>query len=308
MHVTPDPAAPPLTPACRCCGSADVTLWGQKPGRIKPVTFSYFLCRTCGFRFVEPVTPPDVYNDDYYNGVGADPYVDYVGEMAPGSPRELEYRDLERLLARFRLPVENDVRWLDYGCGTGTLLRYFDSRQISTAGGKATVHVEGCDVGSFAARLIQDGYRIHGYDSLEQVPPGSFDVISLIEVIEHIPEPATTLALLSRLLKPGGLLILTTGNLSSPAARWGGLSYRYLIPEIHISLFSPGSLSALYRAQGLEPVGVRYSGVVRYKVMRSLLSPTRRRWAAAALRLPTLTRLIDCAYGVSAMPWAQKPR
>jgi 2-polyprenyl-3-methyl-5-hydroxy-6-metoxy-1,4-benzoquinol methylase len=61
----------------------------------------------------------------------------------------------------------------------------------------------------------------------------------MIEVIEHLPDPSAAIALISRLLKPGGLLLLTTGNLDSPVARRQGIHYRYCAPEIHVSLFNP---------------------------------------------------------------------
>jgi hypothetical protein len=52
---------------------------------------------------------------------------------------------------------------------------------------------------------------------------------------------------------------------------------------------------------------VRYSGVVKFKVIKSLVHPGRRRLARIALKFPPLVRLIDLAYGVSAMPCATKP-
>lgn len=296
----------PVAPECRCCGSSAVRFWGTKHGRLKPEPFRYYFCQVCGFRYVDPITPADIYNDDYYRGDGVDPYVDYVAELSPGSNRSQEFEDIERILRTSDLAGEGPLAWLDYGCGTGTLLRYFHGRELHFANRSGVVHGEGCDVGSYATRLLSEGFSIHTYDALNRMPGARYDVISAIEVLEHVAEPALAMRLLSRLLKPGGVLILTTGNLDSPVARCRQLAYRYLIPEIHVSLFSPRSLSALYKAHGLDPMRVRYAGVVKYKVTRSLINRRLRRIAQNVLHVPGAVALVDWAYGVSAMPWARK--
>jgi len=80
---------------------------------------------------------------------------------------------------------------------------------------------------------------------LQALPSGTFDVISCIEVIEHIPEPRPTLELLARLLAPDGLLLLSTGNLRSPLARALGIAFPYCVPEIHVSYFGSASLKLI---------------------------------------------------------------
>jgi SAM-dependent methyltransferase len=130
----------------------------------------------------------------------------------------------------------------------------------------------------------------------------------MIEVLEHLPSPLEPLQLVSRLLKPGGLLLLTTGNLDSPVARRQGIHYRYCAPEIHVSLFNPRCLAQLYRRVGLQPYPVLYHGAVQFKVLKTLRHRrTQRALAALALRFPPFVRLVDHLYGVSAMPCAVKP-
>ena len=105
------------------------------------------------------------------------------------------------------------LAWLDFGCGAGGFLKFL--RERSKIAGRPLV-LTGHDVGSYAELLkTTDGFRVLDFDEINREPSAQFDVISLIEVIEHIPEPASTIALVSRLLKPGGLLLLTTGNLDS---------------------------------------------------------------------------------------------
>jgi SAM-dependent methyltransferase len=320
--------------ACRCCGSHEVALRGRKPGEFLRRDFEFHACRACGYMFVEPFSGFEIYNDAYYRGHGPDPYVDYQTEYHDWrrSDRLLEFDDLFGI-AEKRLKDQGTkgpkdqqtnpsplvpwslgplvpsaaapLRWLDFGCGAGAFLKYLRARG-SLAG--RPLELTGHDVGSYADLLKQkDGFRILDLDELSREPGERYDIISMIEVLEHLPEPTDPLRLVGRLLKPGGLLLLTTGNLDSPVARRQGIHYRYCAPEIHVSLFNPRCLTELYRAHGLQPHAVRYRGTVKFKVVKTLRHHrVRRALARVALRLPATVWLLDRLYGVSAMPCAIK--
>jgi SAM-dependent methyltransferase len=309
-------------PTCRCCGSTNVSLRGRKQGRFIRREFEFYTCGDCTLLFVEPFSGFEIYDDAYYRGQGPDPYVDYETEYRDwrATDRALEFDDLVRI-ADARLgdgedrPVNREasdtspstLRWLDFGCGAGAFLKYLGERR--TLAGRP-IDVTGHDVGSYADLLAQqDGFRILDLEAIEREPDERYDVISMIEVIEHLPSPATQLALVARLLKPGGLLLLTTGNLDCAAARGRGIHYRYCTPEIHVSLFNPRCLERLYRSVGLEPMTVQYHDAVRFKVKKNLrYRPVLRALASAFLHLPFALRAVDTRYGVSAMPCAVKPR
>jgi len=313
--------------ACRACGSAHVTLRGRKHGDFIRREFEFHQCRDCGLMFVEPFSGFEIYNDAYYRGRGPDPYVDYETEYHDwrASDRGFEFDDMARLAEKFLAPSEapgsgaasgsdgtesrsatRPLRWLDFGCGSGAFLKYL--REHGPIHGRP-LELTGHDVGSYADLLkSHDRFRILDLDELSREPSDGYDVISMIEVIEHLPHPHDPLALVARLLKPGGLLLLTTGNLDSPIARRQGIHYRYCAPEIHVSLFNPRALAHLYRRVGLEPHFVRYHGAVKFKVLKSLRHQRPlRALAAAALALPPVVRAVDALYGVSAMPCAVKP-
>ncbi len=319
---------------CRACGSTQVTLRGRKTGDFIKREFEFHQCGDCGLMFVEPFSGFEIYDDAYYRGRGPDPYVDYESEYHDwrASDRGLEFTDMARLASEFltapseveRLdpkplqkprsphpgrgvkPLHPPIRWLDFGCGSGAFLKFL--RERGAIHGRP-LELTGHDVGSYAELLkTHDRFRILDLDALSREPSERYDVISMIEVIEHLPYPHEPLALVARLLKPGGLLLLTTGNLDSPIARRQGIHYRYCAPEIHVSLFNPRALAQLYRRVGLEPRFVRYHGTVKFKVVKSLRHQRPlRAIAAAALTLPPVVRAVDALYGVSAMPCATKP-
>ena len=297
-------------PACRCCGGTAVTLRGRKQGAFLPREFEFQVCGDCGFMSVAPFSGFAIYDDAYYRGAGPDPYVDYETEYRDWrrTDRGLEFEDLFSLAESHLSPSPSlPLRLLDFGCGAGGFLKFL--RERGTLGGRP-LELTGHDIGSYAEMLkTRDGFRILDLDALALEPAASFDVISLIEVIEHLPSPLEPMRLVARLLKPGGLLLLTTGNLDSPVARREGLGYRYCAPEIHVSLFNPRALSRLYARVGLVPHAVRYHGAVKFKVLKTLRHrPALRALARLALSFPPVVRFIDARYGVSAMPCAIKPQ
>ena len=308
--MTPPPL--PVVSSCPCCAAPGPEHRGSKWSRLLQREFHYYQCPVCTYLWIEPFPGYEIYNEDYYQGKGPDPYVDYGREYSDyrRTDRPLEFTDLWRLAQRHHQPAPEatTVRWLDYGCGAGGLLKFLrDQATFAGQGSALPLEIHGHDIGSYADRLKQvDRFSILSPAELAAAG-GSFDIITCIEVVEHVREVHEVFATLARLLKPGGLLLLTTGNLTSPAARMAGLNYRYLLPEFHISLLNPDCLRHLYQKHGLLPLSVRYRGAVQFKVIKSLQRPGLKRLARLALNLPLVTRAIDAFYGVSAMPCATKP-
>jgi SAM-dependent methyltransferase len=179
---------------------------------------------------------------------------------------------------------------------------------LQSGSGQWPLELTGYDVGTYVERLSHEhGFRILGLAGLNGLPDASFDVISMVEVIEHIEFPEPVFALVSRLLKRGGLLLLTTGNIASPVARAQGLSYAYMVPEIHVGLYTPRALELAYARHGLVPVRFRYDGTLRFKVIKTLREGGKRRIVRLLLRVPLAVGLVDALFGTSGMPCAMKP-
>lgn len=110
-----------------------------------------------------------------------------------------------------------DAAVLDVGCGAGLL-----SEALAREGAQVTaidLAPELIKVGKLH-RLesgVQVDYRLQSVESLAEERPASFDAITCMEMLEHVPEPAAIVAACARLLKPGGQLFLSTLN-RTPAA------------------------------------------------------------------------------------------
>jgi SAM-dependent methyltransferase len=288
-----------VSPACPCCGAAAAPA-GQKFGRFAARAFDLARCAACGLGFVaDPLTDLGaVYDEAYYRGSGADPLVDYVGELERPevSIRRYEWRGILKAVEALRGPVAG-ARWLDYGCGNGGLVRY-------VSGARAT-DICGFEQGWIAGRARDAGIPVLAQEELPGLA-GSCDIVTAIEVIEHIPDPHEFFSTARRLLKPGGLLFLTTGNVA-PIRDLPGWSY--VTPEIHVSFFEPRTLAGLLERHGFraEQRGFLpgHDDIIRFKVLKNL-GRTRRGAIEGLAPWPLLSRLVDRRYRVTAHPvgWA----
>ena len=140
------------------------------------------------------------------------------------------------------------IRLLDVGCSSGAFL------------GSATqlgFQAEGVEPAPLACATAQaSGLKVfNGLLHEARFATGSFDAISLLEVIEHLKAPLPVLQESARLLRPGGVMLVGTGNAASWTARAFGSHWDYLRIEKHgghISFFNPGSLAKLAAQAGLE--------------------------------------------------------
>jgi SAM-dependent methyltransferase len=285
---------------CKICGQATRPI-GLKRGRFLSRDFHFVSCGHCGFVAVaDPSTDyAALYDEKYYRGEGADPLVDYAGELyhPDDTARLYEWRGIVALL-RHRLGELSGKRWLDYGCGAGGLVRY--------ANQMTEVDCVGFDTGGFTDRARACGIPILSEAGLSGTQ-GSFDIITMIEVIEHVADPIALLQSLAALLRRGGILFLTTGN-SVPHTK-SFLTWGYVVPEIHICYFTPRSLEISYEKVGLTPIegafGPGWKDIIRFKILKNLRC-NRRSNIEAVMPWPILSRIADARYQITSHPLATK--
>jgi SAM-dependent methyltransferase len=285
--------------ACGVCDSPTIAA-GEKLGRLHVRLYHLRRCLTCGFAFVsDPDEETDVYDEAYYRGQGADPMLDYVFELErpDETVRQFEWTGVERIVRSLR-PLTAQTRWLDYGSGNGGLVRWVRERTPAQSFG-------------FDEGWIANVARAHGIPILtdpEIEGAGPYDVITALEVLEHVADPKAFVERIARLLGPGGLFLFTTGNATRHAAtlpRWG-----YVVPEIHISFFEPRTMERLLTGAGLLarplPWSRGFADIVTFKILKNAGFRTRSP-LLGALPWGILARAADALNGVSAFPAGIKP-
>ena len=196
-------------------------------------------CEACGLGRTEASAfdPASYYTDAYFQGGHADGYADYIG-AEPVLRRE--FRQTVDLIRSLR----PGGRLLELGCAYGFFLS------------EAAPHydVTGIELAAEAAEQARSrGLRvITGVaDEATLATLGQFDVIVLLDVIEHLPQPRDTLALCERHLNPGGIIVITTGDFGSWPARLIGAHWRLMTPPQHLWFFTRTSMLRLGNALGL---------------------------------------------------------
>ncbi|MDD4929063.1 MAG: class I SAM-dependent methyltransferase [Gallionella sp.] len=155
---------------------------------------------------------------------------------------------------------------LDVGCGGGRLLNRMQKRGWQ---------VEGIDFDEKACEKVTKRYGIRAHvGDLAQcnLAADSFDVICMSQTIEHLYDPMTTLRECLRILKPGGLLVMTTPNAQSLGAGEFGKFWRGWEAPRHLHLFTVKSLEQLTRQSGFDVTNAdTYSAgsAVVYRVSRT---------------------------------------
>jgi len=287
------------TPKCKICGGQTVA-FAEKPGHAIKDIFHFARCSTCDF--ISVINPcldfARLYSREYYEGRGADPLVDYYFELEHPRQtlRRYEWRGIARVVNKL-VGNSRNVQWLDYGCGNGGLVRYL----------RDELHVDavGYDEGAIVDDARAKGIPILTRPDLEQ-NAGRFSVITMIEVIEHLPDPIMILRQVRRLLKPGGVLFITTGNSEPHLASF--LDWGYVMPEIHVSYFTPRSLA---KALALSNFSTSFPGyvdgwsdIIRFKFLKTLGFKRSQFWERF-VPWSILSRVIDIKYKASAHPFGR---
>lgn len=236
--ATPDPGSHPITkcPACSSAGydpvgsaaSAFETVIGDRVFR-QPA-YAVRRCTQC-FLYYKSDTLTVAQLEAYYAVLDSAPF-----EHGSDFPTD---RAVRRMLGKL-LPGS---RVLDFGCSTGRMLKDF----------AATLECLGVEPNAEAAAIAgRRGIRVIAEERLHSGAEGSFDAIILADVYEHLPRPVELTALLALRLKPGGWLIVVTGNADAAPYRDRLSEFWYFRLPGHLHMLSERHASWLASRLALD--------------------------------------------------------
>jgi SAM-dependent methyltransferase len=198
---------------------------------------------------------PALYEADYFESaageLGAQGYSDYLGD---GPSHRATARSRLRQLARYTTPG----RLLDVGCAAG-----FFADEARRAGWEA----EGVELSpAMAAHAAELGVPVRQGSFCEvPLPEPGLAAVTMWDYIEHSTDPVRDLRIAAGLLRPGGVLALSTGDVTSLVARVSGSRWHLLTPRHHNFFFDPDTIGTALRRAGFDPVAVTHPGG-RYSV------------------------------------------
>ncbi len=163
-------------------------------------------------------------------------------------------------------------RVVDVGCGGGIL-----AEAMALRGAKVT----GIDLAEKPLKIaslhrlesgVEVDYRLVSAEALAAESPAAFDVVTCMEMLEHVPDPASTVRACASLARPGGLVFFSTINRNAKAFAFAIVGAEYVLGMLpkgtheYAKFITPSELSRFARDAGLDPVdltGMTYNPLTR---------------------------------------------
>ena len=162
---------------------------------------------------------------------------------------------------------------LDVGCGGGIL-----SESMAERGAKVT----GIDLGEKALKVAQlhslesgvaVDYQLISVEKLAEQQPASFDVVTCLEMLEHVPDPASVVAACAKLVKPGGKVFFSTINRNPKAYLFAVIGAEYVLNMLprgthdYAKFIKLSELASWMRLAGLSlnhQIGMSYNPITQH--------------------------------------------
>jgi SAM-dependent methyltransferase len=282
--------------ACHVCASEEHATYLRARG------YCIAQCRSCGFWYVNPQPTPEELNQFYAS------YDD-------GEQWRKGEEHFNRAVRKAILRIKRSGVALDIGCGSGNFLRCMREAGFSVFG------IEPSESGSEYAREAHGIEIHHGMieDYLAAHAVQRFDVITMLNVLEHLMDPARTLLQLRQALAPNGVLAIVV-----PDARFHDLLGRlrrsagfpdpywlerpnsflsgFKLPD-HLCSFHPETITSLLRRCGLRVVRIENAPIVFNPSFPRNFAKLAVRWIGQALHYLTFQRFL---VGYSTLVLARK--
>ncbi len=263
---------------CNYCGADKPELVNQGPDLLlnRQTIFRLVRCQQCGLIYQNPQLTleelPNHYPEEYR------PYrLDIQNETKITRRIDAQYgldRRCQQLISHY--PAKGKL--LDIGCATGLFINAMQIRGWQ---------VKGVELSPYAAEYARQMFGLEvitGTLESAVLPPHSFDMVTMWDVLEHVVDPKETLSEISRILKPGGILALSLPNPDCVEARLFGPYWIGWDRPRHLHLFSTAVLQKYLTDAGFTNMKVEsLGGRLGLTLLSAQLFFTHKRYTPAAI-------------------------
>jgi SAM-dependent methyltransferase len=220
-----------LDDKCIICGESQFNFLFTKKGN------TFWQCNNCKFEKQHPLPNGEELEAYYNNSFEYGLYKEFI-----------ESSDMKRITAEYRFrkikPYIYKGRLLDVGCADGVFVQ-----QAILSG----INAEGIDISQVAIdRALQRGVPAICSSISNYKPKDLYETITAFDVLEHLLDPVEFFDSIKRLLKAGGILVLTTPNRSSIFRMLMGRRWYFYIPEEHFHYFDSKTVKRLLNRKGFD--------------------------------------------------------
>jgi len=233
---------------CPVCGSRDYEVQFHKEG------FRFVKCLGCTLTYVNPALR-DEYVRQVYKHQSYSDLTRALMEPSNEYRRERFGKERVAIIDRFLRPQGGErLRLLDVGCATG-----FFVLAAQDAGWIAS----GVEANPFQADFARKSGLDVRNETIEETtfPEGSFDAVTLFEIIEHVKQPMAILRKAHRLLKPGGMVFLYTPNFDCASRLIMGVEAHFIWASNHLTYFTIPTLAGALQTAGFQVAHAETQGL-----------------------------------------------